>query len=33
MEIIILTIIYKKVFSRFNFANKINKLIMRIKNI
>ena len=33
MEITILTIIYKKIFNQFNFINKVNKLIIRIKDI
>ena len=33
MEITILAIIYKKVINLFNFINKMNKLIMRIKDI
>ena len=33
MEIAILTIIYKKVLDRLDFINKMNKLVMRIKNI
>ena len=33
MEIAILAVIYKKIFNRFDFVNKMGKFIMRIKNI
>ena len=33
MKIIILTIIYKKIFNRFYFINKINKFAKYKKNI